>query len=175
MGPEQPTGTESTELTDDQIMEIAKSRGLSFSPEEALDTEGKVRAVQEAMGGPNFPEGLTDEQKAEAQAALDKDTQIAIYQAEKEASAVHPDLSENKKFEIAKAFLKGDLTQLLKLSQEANKAAAEADSQKSEGEQNLHVESESTGQSKQPDGKISNLGDVFGSGGMLSRIKKFGS
>lgn len=177
-----PTGTntgtdnQTTDLTDEQILALAKERNLSFSPETALGEDEKVNQVVEAMGGFNPPGNLTEEQKAAAKEELEKDTKIAIYQAEKEIAAVHPDLSEGKKFEVAKAFLQGDLTGLLKLAEEANKAASEKDAEKAKNEKNLHVEGESTSQGgKQEDANISSISDLFGAGGFMGKIKRFGS
>ena len=176
MGPEQPGAQ--TQLTDDQIVAAMKERGLSMegsADAPPMGDDEKVAGVFEEMGGLQTPEGLSEDEAKIAEAELQKDTKIAVYQAEKEVAAIYPEVSETQKFELAKYFLAGKLTEGLKLAKELSKAEIEKDAEQTDKGGDLHVENESTAKNTKQQGNIASVSDLFGSGGMLSRVKRFGS
>ncbi len=171
------TGAQTTDLTDEQIVGLMKERNLSVDG--AADTtpmgdDEKVSTLIEEMGGFQAPDGLSEDEAKIAEAELEKDTKIAVYQAEKEVAAVYPEVSETQKFELAKFFLAGKFTEALKLGKELSKTEVEKDSEESGKAGDLHVEAESTAQGSKQQSSIASVSDLFGSGGLLSRVKRFG-
>ena len=173
-----PENNQDTQLTDEQVIALVQERGLTLpGTEQTFDMtdDQKVAGVIEGMGGFQGAEGLDEAQRVQAQAELEKDTKIALFEAEKTVATNYPEISESQKFEVAKAFLSGDLMGVLKVIDTVKKAETEKDSQQSEKEKDLHVESESTSKGTAKEGAVSSLSDVFGAGGMLSRVKSFGT
>lgn len=174
MGPDQPTGQQ--DLTDDQVIALMQERGLSLGTNDTVMGEDeKVNSVIEAMGGFNAAEGLSEDEIAVAKAELEKDTKLGVYQAEKIVGTKYPGVSEGQKFEVARNFLAGDLTGVLEAVDAIKKTETEKDAKQSENEKDLQVEGESTARGAKKESPISSLSDVFGAGGMLSRVKQFGS
>ena len=179
MGPEQGN-TPQTELTDEQVKAIVQERGLTLDApggnETAMSDEDKVSSVFEAMGGLKTPDGLSPEEKAKMEADLAKDMTIAIFQTEKQVASVFETASESQKFDMASFLIADKPVEALKLAKELAKAEIEKGQQTTGNEGNLKVEHESTAKSKDSNqNSVSSIRDLFGSGGLLNRIKRFGT
>ena len=182
MGPQgqqqQEQATATPQLTDEQILSLAKERGLSIDESQGeMSTEAKLSAVVDALGGFQPPESdtITPEQAAILENQFKQEVENRLFRVEREVGRKYPDATDDQKFQVAKALIAGDTIGVLDTTDKIYKTMTEKDKQQTEREQkNLHVEAESSAGGGSNSRAIASLDDVFGPGGLLPNVQHFG-